>query len=131
GGTARSVTRLSWPLTRGSTTTLRPVMVAMVRATASISALAKFSVTGSLGRTLPVAVLIAVWARICPLTLASKALAAIVLIVKRRRGEIRKVIVGLPHGNDGARAVAPSDDVQEIRQRCLAFRRRTRFAGKA
>ncbi len=33
------------PLTRGSTTTLRPVMVAMVRATASISALAKSSVT--------------------------------------------------------------------------------------
>ena len=34
------------PLTRGSTTTLRPVMIAMVRATASISALAKFNVTG-------------------------------------------------------------------------------------
>ena len=33
------------PFTRGSTTTLRPVMVAMVRATASISALAKSSVT--------------------------------------------------------------------------------------
>jgi hypothetical protein len=42
------------PFTRGSTTTLRPVMVAMVRATASISALAKFSVTGSPGRTLEV-----------------------------------------------------------------------------
>ena len=47
GGTGRSATRLIWPLTRGSTTTLRPVMVAMVRATASISALAKFRVTGS------------------------------------------------------------------------------------
>ncbi len=54
GETARSVTRLSWPLTRGSTTTLRPVMVARVRATASMSAPEKFSVTGSLGSTLPV-----------------------------------------------------------------------------
>ena len=60
GGTARSVISVSWPLTRGSTTTLRPVMVAMVRATASISALAKFSVTGSLWRTLPVPVFTAV-----------------------------------------------------------------------
>ncbi len=54
GGTAFSVTSVSWPFTRGSTTTLRPVMVAMVRATASMSAPAKFSVTGSLARTLPV-----------------------------------------------------------------------------
>jgi len=37
-------------------------MVAMVRATASMSALAKFSVTGSLGRTLPACVRFAVWA---------------------------------------------------------------------
>jgi hypothetical protein len=35
------------PFTRGSTTMLRPVMAAIVRATASISALAKFSVIGS------------------------------------------------------------------------------------
>ena len=67
GETARSVTRLSWPFTRGSTTTLRPVMVAMVRATASISALAKFRVTGSPARTLPVPVSMAVWAIIWPL----------------------------------------------------------------
>ena len=38
------------PLTRGSTTMLRPVMAAMVRATASMSALTKFSVTGSRDR---------------------------------------------------------------------------------
>ena len=50
GGTGRSVVRLIVPLTRGSTTMLRPVMAAMVRATASISALTKFSVTGSLAR---------------------------------------------------------------------------------
>ena len=62
GGTARSVIRVSWPLTRGSTTTLRPVMVAMVRATASISALAKLSVTGSPARTLLVPVPTAVCA---------------------------------------------------------------------
>ena len=62
GVTARSVTSVSCPFTRGSTTTLRPVMVAMVRATASMSAPAKLSVTGSPGRTLPVSVPIAVWA---------------------------------------------------------------------
>ena len=44
------------PRTRGSTTTLRPVMVAMVRATASISAPTKFRVTGSVGRVCAVAV---------------------------------------------------------------------------
>ena len=47
GVTGAAVTSVSVPLTRGSTTTLRPVRVAMVRATASISALAKFSVTAS------------------------------------------------------------------------------------
>ena len=35
------------PFTRGSTTTSRPVTTAMVRATASMSALAKLSVIGS------------------------------------------------------------------------------------
>ena len=47
GATGFSVMSVRVPLTRGSTTTLRPVMVAIVRATASISALTKFSVTGS------------------------------------------------------------------------------------
>jgi hypothetical protein len=50
GGTGRSVDSVIVPFTRGSTTMLRPVMAAMVRATASMSALAKFSVTGSLAR---------------------------------------------------------------------------------
>ena len=50
GVTGEVVTTVIVPLTRGSTTTLRPVMVAMVRATASISALAKLSVTGPLAR---------------------------------------------------------------------------------
>ena len=45
--TGFSVTRIMVPLTRGSTTTSTPMMPAMVRATASISALTKFSVTGS------------------------------------------------------------------------------------
>ena len=48
GGTGLSVESVMVPLTRGSTTMLRPVMAAMVRATASISALTKFSVTASL-----------------------------------------------------------------------------------
>ena len=60
-GTGRSVTRFSVPLTRGSTTTLRPLMVAMVRATASISAPTKFSVTGSPARTAVPGVML-VWA---------------------------------------------------------------------
>jgi hypothetical protein len=47
GATGFSVVRVMVPLTRGSTTTLRPVSVAMVRATASMSALVKFSVIGS------------------------------------------------------------------------------------
>ncbi len=44
---ARSVCRVIVPLTRGSTTTSRPVTTAIVRATDSISALLKFSVIGS------------------------------------------------------------------------------------
>jgi hypothetical protein len=47
GWMARSVTKFMVPFTRGSTTTSRPVTTAMVRATASMSALAKFSVMGS------------------------------------------------------------------------------------
>ena len=47
GGSGLSVISVMAPFTRGSTTTLRPVMVAMVRATASMSALTKFRVTGS------------------------------------------------------------------------------------
>ena len=47
GDTGRSVCRFIVPFTRGSTTTSRPVMTAMVRATASISALVKLSVIGS------------------------------------------------------------------------------------
>src|SRR6218665_3200276 len=113
-------TRLSWPLTRGSTTTLRPVMVAMVRATASMSALAKFSVTGSPARTLLVPVSIAVWADIWPLAQANNALTATVLMAEWRRGESRQVI-GSTHGDDGACAAAPSDDVQEVGQRRCAF----------
>ena len=50
GVTGVVVTSVMVPLTRGSTTTLRPVITARVRATASISALAKFSVTGPPGR---------------------------------------------------------------------------------
>ena len=45
--TGLSVISVMVPLTRGSTTTLMPVMLPMVRATASISALTKFRVTGS------------------------------------------------------------------------------------
>ena len=45
GETGVVLVSVSVPRTRGSTTTLRPVSVAMVRATASISALAKSSVT--------------------------------------------------------------------------------------
>ena len=45
GVTGEVVTKVIVPLTRGSTTTLRPVMTAMVRATASISAFKKFRVT--------------------------------------------------------------------------------------
>jgi hypothetical protein len=47
GWIARSVTRFIVPFTRGSTTTSRPVTTAMVRATASMSALEKLSVIGS------------------------------------------------------------------------------------
>ena len=47
GDTGFSVTSVIVPLTRGSTTTLAPEMVAMVRATASMSALLKFKVIGS------------------------------------------------------------------------------------
>src|SRR6218665_698190 len=130
GVTARSVTRLSWPLTRGSTTTLRPVMVAMVRATASMSALAKFSVTGSPARTLLVPVSIAVWADIWPLAQGNNALTATVLMAEWRRGESRQVI-GSTHGDDGACAAAPSDDVQEVGQRRCAFGAGTGLAGKA
>src|SRR5882724_12239553 len=50
GVTGRSVLKLIVPLTRGSTTMLRPVIAAMVRATASMSAFTKFSVIGSRDR---------------------------------------------------------------------------------
>ena len=50
GDTGLSVLSVIVPLTRGSTTMLRPLIAAMVRATASISAFTKFSVTGSLER---------------------------------------------------------------------------------
>jgi hypothetical protein len=50
GDTGRSVLSVMVPFTRGSTTMLRPLIAAMVRATASISALTKFRVTGSLER---------------------------------------------------------------------------------
>ena len=53
-----SETKVIVPLTRGSTTTLRPVMMAMVRATASISALLKFSVIGSPRLTVGAALLV-------------------------------------------------------------------------
>ena len=45
--TGFSVNRVLVPLTRGSTTRLTPMMVAMVRATASISAFTKLSVIGA------------------------------------------------------------------------------------
>jgi hypothetical protein len=61
GETALSVSSVIWPLTRGSTTTLRLVMAAMARDTASISALVKFSVTGSPGRKLGVAFACPLW----------------------------------------------------------------------
>jgi hypothetical protein len=51
GGWGLSLCRFIVPLTRGSTTTLRPVITASVRATASMSALAKLSVTPSPGLT--------------------------------------------------------------------------------
>ena len=47
--TGLSVTKVMVPLTRGSTTTFMPEIRAMVRATASISALLKFKVIGSPG----------------------------------------------------------------------------------
>ena len=50
GGTALSLVRLIWPRTRGSTRICRSSMVPMARETISISALAKFSVTGARAR---------------------------------------------------------------------------------
>ena len=47
--TGFSVTKVMVPLTRGSTTTFMPEIKAIVRATASISALLKFKVIGSPG----------------------------------------------------------------------------------
>ena len=47
--TGFSVTKVMVPFTRGSTTTFMPEIRAMVRATASISALLKFKVIGSPG----------------------------------------------------------------------------------
>src|SRR6218665_1570974 len=130
GVTARSVTRLSWPLTRGSTTTLRPVMVAMRRAPAWMWAWERFGVAGPRARTLLVPVSIAVWADIWPLAQANNALTATVLMAEWRRGESRQVI-GSTHGDDGACAAAPSDDVQEVGQRRCAFGAGTGLAGKA
>src|SRR3989344_3710534 len=75
----------------------------------------KFRVTVSPARTLPVPVSMAVWAIIWPLAHASSALAAIALRAKPRRGD-NKEFIGSTHGDDGARAVAPSNDVQKIRQ---------------
>jgi hypothetical protein len=61
---------------RGSTTTLLPVMVAIVRAMDSMSALAKFRVTGSPGRMLAVPALTAVCASAAPLPPIRRTLAA-------------------------------------------------------
>ena len=50
GVAGTAVTSVMVPFTRGSTTTLRPLITAMVRETASMSALMKLSVTGALER---------------------------------------------------------------------------------
>ena len=62
GLTGCSVTSVIVPLTRGSTTTLRPVRVARVRATASMLALTKFRVTGSPRLAAPAGACAPAWA---------------------------------------------------------------------
>ncbi len=64
----------------------------MVRATASMSAPAKFSVTGSPGRTLDGAAPVAVWAFNGPPAAASIAPAAMAWRANRRRCEFKEVI---------------------------------------
>src|SRR5690606_34161357 len=98
GGTGRSVARFMVPFTRGSTTMLRPVIAAIVRATASISALTKLSVTGSVAR----------WACSAPGAAASSSAAA-------REAAARRKVMGakLVEGDERARPPAAPEQVEQ------------------
>src|SRR5450830_1389051 len=123
GETGFSLVRVRVPLTRGSITRLRPVITPRVRATPSISALVKFRVTGSPG--LGEAVFCATAG-----TAPSR-----MLVASERQASRTTVRVGCvmsrAQGDDGARAAASPDDVQQIVQCRFVFGGRLGRAFKA
>src|SRR5450830_1714235 len=123
GETGFSLVRVRVPLTRGSITRLRPVITPRVRATPSISALVKFRVTGSPG--LGEAVFCA----------TADTAPSRMLVASERQASRTTVRVGCvmsrAQGDDGARAAASPDDVQQIVQCRFVFGGRLGRAFKA
>src|SRR3569833_4178832 len=108
GDTGLSVLSVIVPFTRGSTTMLRPVIAAIVRATASMSALTKFSVTGSRDAR---ARCVGCCANAGPLATSAQASASAVDRERRERGLCRFI---LSDRDDRARAAASHEDVQQV-----------------
>ncbi len=104
-------------MTRGSTTRLRPVSVAMVRATDSISALAKLSVIGSPARSVG----LPVWLQATGRALTAR-LSAMAWARMPRVAVLNGFFMTSSQADMGARAIAPPQYVQEVGQRALAAR---------
>src|SRR4051812_19803876 len=96
---------------------LRPVIAAIVRATASMSALTKFSVTGSRDAR-----------ERCACVCCAKPGPLVAIAQARTRAVVFLFI--LSDRDDRARAAASPDDVQQVRERFLALGRRGGGAGE-